>query len=146
MLLDVVAARLGVMMLRLGGVPVRGMGVMGGVLVVPLFVKSGRFAMMFSRLLVMLGGLLVMFGAFMLRHGFSLPGRKRFACSAIALSRMAKLTEACDMRVNAPSCGFNDRLRSGRPRRSRPIARPNRAEQTPELGIGSIGSEGTTSC
>jgi len=57
----VVTARLGVVMLGVAGMTVRGMGVVRRLFVIAGFVMPGGLAVMFCSMLVMLGGLVVMF-------------------------------------------------------------------------------------
>lgn len=63
-------ARLGAVMRGMVSMALRGMGVMGGLLVMTAFVMLCSFAVMLSGLLVMLGGLMMMVRSLM-RHGFS---------------------------------------------------------------------------
>jgi hypothetical protein len=70
---DVMAACLGVVMLRLHRMAVRGMRVVCGLLVVSCLVVLGGFAMMVSGLFVLFGGLVMVIGALMCRHGYGLP-------------------------------------------------------------------------
>jgi hypothetical protein len=50
------------------GMPMRNLGMMASLLVIPRFVMLGRFTMMVRGLLVMLGRLVVVLGAFVCRH------------------------------------------------------------------------------
>lgn len=69
-LLRVMLARLHGMVRRMVRMPLRGLGVMGRLLVVTALVMLRGFAMVLGGLLVMLGGLVVMFRALM-TLGFS---------------------------------------------------------------------------
>ena len=60
-MLGVMTARLVVMFLGVAGMAMRGMGVVGGLLVVAGIMVLGGFAMMLGGMLVMFGGLVVMF-------------------------------------------------------------------------------------
>ena len=70
---DVVTACLGVVVLRLHCMAVRGMRVVCGLLVVSCFMVLGGFAMMMCGLFVMLGSLVMVIGALMCRHSYGLP-------------------------------------------------------------------------
>ena len=60
-MLGVVTARLMMMFLGVAGMAMRGMGVVGGLLMVAGIMVLGGFAMMLGGMLVVLGGLVVMF-------------------------------------------------------------------------------------
>lgn len=91
-LLGVVAARLGMVMRGVGGVTMRGMRVMGGLLVVAALVVLGGLAMMLRRLLVMLGGLVVVLG--------SLMGHGRVSCR----TAQSRTLRSCASRSLCPLC------------------------------------------
>jgi hypothetical protein len=59
-MLGVMAARLVMMFLGVAGMAMRGVGVVGGLLVVAGIMVLGGFAMMLGGMLVMFGGLVVM--------------------------------------------------------------------------------------
>ena len=61
-MLGVVTARLDMMMLGVAGMAVRGVGVMGRLLVIAGFVVLGGFAVMLGGFAVMLGGVFVVLG------------------------------------------------------------------------------------
>jgi hypothetical protein len=69
----VVTARLGVVMLGVAGMTVRGVGVVRRLLVIAGFVMLGGFAVMLRSVLVMLGGLLMMLDVGVFAHA-ALPG------------------------------------------------------------------------
>jgi hypothetical protein len=60
-MLGVVTARFVMMLFGVAGMAMRGVGVVGGLLVVAGIMVLGGFAMMLGGMLVMLGGLVVMF-------------------------------------------------------------------------------------
>ena len=64
----VVTARLGVVVLGVAGMTVRGVGVVRRLLVIAGFVVLRGFAMMFCRMLVMLGGLVMMLDVAVFAH------------------------------------------------------------------------------
>jgi len=66
--LGVMTARLMMMFLGVAGMAMRGVGVVGGLLVVTGIMMPGGFAMMLGSMLVMLGSLVVMFDG-VLAHG-----------------------------------------------------------------------------
>ena len=70
----VMTARLGVVMLGVAGMAVRGVGVVRRLFVVAGFVMLGGFAVMFRGMLVMLGGLVVMIDVGVFAH-VALPVR-----------------------------------------------------------------------
>jgi hypothetical protein len=64
----VMTARLGVVMLGVTGMAVRGMGVVRRLFVIAGFVMFCRFAVMLGSMLVMLGGLLMMLDVGVFAH------------------------------------------------------------------------------
>jgi hypothetical protein len=67
------------MMLGMAGMAMRGMGMVGRLLVVARLMMFGGLAVMLRRMLVMLGGLVMMFDALVLAH-VSLPVWRLTVC------------------------------------------------------------------